>query len=488
MSKRNNTFALLLLTLGALAVHGYHPYAEDAEIYLPGIKKLLHPALYPSGTEFFESHASLTFFPNLIAASVRITHIPFDYAIFIWYLSSIFLLLLACWEFSGVCFDTTRARWGAVALIASLLTLPVAGTALYLMDQYLNPRNLAAFAAVFAVTRVLEKRYARAFAWIVFDAAVHPLMASFAIAFCVVLILMERWRKPAPTLAAMLPFANLFAPPSLAYREAMRFHISHFLLQWQWYEWLGLIAPFAVLIWLGRIARSRNLNNLERVCHAAVVYEFVYFAIALVIAIPQRFEALARLQPLRSLLLVYIFMLMAIGGFVAEYILKDRTWRWLLLLLPLCGGMFAAQRQLFSSTAHIECPRAAPKNQWEQAFLWIRQNTPSDARFAIDPFYMDASGEDRIGFRALAERSRLADANKDSGAVAMFPPLAEEWWEQLQAQKNWQHFTGADFLRLHENYQVGWIVLQTPNALALPCLYRNSAVSVCQIGPEKPST
>lgn len=487
MSKRNNTFALLLLTLGALAVHGYHPYAEDAEIYLPGIKKLLHPALYPSGTEFFESHASLTFFPNLIAASVRITHIPFDYAIFIWYLSSIFLLLLACWEFSGVCFDTTRARWGAVALIASLLTLPVAGTALYLMDQYLNPRNLAAFAAVFAVTRVLEKRYARAFAWIVFDAAVHPLMASFAIAFCVVLILMERWRKPAPALAAMLPFANLFAPPSLAYREAMRFHISHFLLQWQWYEWLGLIAPFAVLIWLGRIARSRNLNNLERVCHAAVVYEFVYFAIALVIAIPQRFEALARLQPLRSLLLVCIFMLMAIGGFVAEYILKDRIWRWL-LFLPLCGGMFAAQRQLFPSTAHIECPRAAPKNQWEQAFLWIRQNTPPDARFAIDPFYMDTSGEDRIGFRALAERSRLADANKDSGAVAMFPPLAEEWWEQLQAQKNWQHFTRADFLRLHENYQVGWIVLQTPNALGLPCLYRNSAVSVCQIGPEKPST
>ena len=99
-------------------MHGYHPYAEDAEIYLPGIKKLLHPALYPTGTEFFESHASLTIFPNLIAASVRLTHIPFDYAIFIWYLASIFLLLRACWEFSGVCFANTRARWGAVALIA----------------------------------------------------------------------------------------------------------------------------------------------------------------------------------------------------------------------------------------------------------------------------------------------------------------------------------------------------------------------------------
>jgi len=483
LSKRNTTFALLLLTLGALAVHGYHPYAEDAEIYLPGIKKLLHPELYPTGTEFFETHASLTLFPNVIAASVRITHIPFDFAIFIWYLASIFLLLLACWEFCGICFVTTRARWAAVALIASLLTLPVAGTALYLMDQYLNPRNLAAFAAVFAVSRVLEKKYAPAAGWIIFAAAVHPLMASFAVAFCAVLILLDKMRKPTIAMAGLLPLANLFVPPSRAYREAMQFHISHFLLQWQWYEWLGLIAPFPILIWFGRIARSRNLKNLERVCHAAVVYGLVYFAIALVIAIPERFETLARLQPLRSLHLLYLFMLMAIGGFIAEYILKSRVWRWLVLFVPICGGMLVAQRELFPATAHIEWPWAAPKNQCEQAFLWIRQNTPTDARFAIDPFYMEIPGEDRIGFRALAERSRLADANKDSGAVAMFPPLAEEWWEEFQAQKNWKNFTRADLLRLREKYGVSWAVLQAPENRGLACPYENRTVAVCRIGP-----
>jgi hypothetical protein len=204
--------------------------------------------------------------------------------------------------------------------------------------------------------------------------------------------------------------------------------------------------------------------------------------IALVIAIPQRFEALARLQPLRSLLLVYIFMLMAIGGLVAEYILKDRQWRWLLLFLPVCVGMFVAQRQLFPSTAHIEWPWAAPKNQWEQAFLWIRQNTPVDATFAINPFYMEAAGEDRIGFRALAERSRLADANKDSGAVAMFPPLAEEWWGQFQPQKDWPHFSDVDFLRLQEKYRVSWVLVQVPAATGLSCPYKNSAVAVCKIG------
>jgi hypothetical protein len=471
----------MLLALAALAIHGYHPYAEDAEIYLPGIEKLLHPQLFPAGSEFFESHAGLTFFPNLIAASVRITHLPFTYALFIWYLGAVFLLLLACWEVSGVCFATTRARLGATALVASLLTLPIAGTALYIMDQYLNPRNLAVFAGVFAVCRVLQAKFLRAGLWLAFAAVVHPLMASFAVVLCLVLLFMDKLQKPAFRMALVFPLSNFFAPPRQAYREAMRFHISHFLLQWQWYEWLGLIGPIAILIWLRRIARKRNLGNLERLCRALVIYELLYFAIALVIAIPERFEALARLQPLRSLLLVYVFMLVAMGGFLAEYILKGKIWRWLLLFLPLCAGMFVAQHELFPASAHIEWPWAAPKNRWAQAFIWIRENTPSGSLFAIDPFYMQIPGEDTIGFRALAQRSRLVDASKDSGAVAMFPPLAEEWWIQFQSQKNWKSLSEEDFRGLQRKYGIGWVVLQEPAMTSFNCPYRNGAVAVCRL-------
>lgn len=464
-------------------VHGYHPYAEDAEIYLPGIERILHPQLFPSGREFFESHAGLTLFPNLIAASVRLTHLPFRYALFFWYLASIFLLLLACRQLTGICFDSERARWGGVVLIASLLTIPVAGTALYIMDQYLNPRNLAAFAGVFAVCAVLEKKYWVAVLWLIFAAAVHPLMASFAVALCFVLFVSDLIWRPAAALVLVSPLTNFFAPPTQAYREAMRFHISHFLPQWQWYEWLGLLAPIAILFWFARVARSRRLRNLERLCNAVVIYELIYFAIALVIAIPQRFEAVARLQPLRSLLLVYVVMLLAMGGFVADYVLKDRFWRWLLLFVPLCAGMFAAQRALFPASAQVEWPGANSKNAWAQAFVWIRDNTPVDAQFAIDPYYMRIPGEDAIGFRALAERSRLADASKDSGAVAMFPPLSEEWWQQLQAQQDWQRFTSADFHRLHDQYGVNWVVLQNNAVSGLECPYRNQQVEVCRLSP-----
>jgi hypothetical protein len=69
--KLKDLFLLTLLTVGALLVHGYHPWAEDAEIYIPGVEKILRPELFPFNSQFFESHAHLTFFPNLIAASVR---------------------------------------------------------------------------------------------------------------------------------------------------------------------------------------------------------------------------------------------------------------------------------------------------------------------------------------------------------------------------------------------------------------------------------
>jgi hypothetical protein len=470
---------LVLLTLGALVVQGYHPYAEDAEIYLPGVEKLLNPSLFPTGTEFFESHASLTLFPHLIAASVRISHLPFNYVLFAWHLASIFLLLLAVWELAGKCFVSMRARWGAAAFIAALLTLPVAGTALYVMDQYINPRNLAAFEGLFAVTRTLEHRYLRAGLWLVFGAVCHPLMAAFAFSYCGLLMVFEKYEPKIPAFALLFPLAQFFAPSTPAYHEAARFHGFHYITNWAWYEWVGILAPVPIFWFLGRVADRRSLVNLARMCRALVIYDLCYFAAALIVSVPKQFEALARIQPLRSLHLLYMLLIIIGGGFLAENVLKDRAWRWLVLFVPLCAGMFTAQRSLFPASAHIEWPWSAPANAWEQAFLWIGDNTPPDVIFAIDPMYIKIPGEDTVGFRALARRSRLADAYKDSGAVSMFPPLGEEWWEQYQAQRNWIKFTRDDFLGLQQRYQVNWFVLQAPDSRGLTCPYRNSAVLVC---------
>jgi hypothetical protein len=143
--------------------------------------------------------------------------------------------------------------------------------------------------------------------------------------------------------------------------------------------------------------------------------------------------------------------------------------------------MLYAQVQLFPASAHVEWPWTASRNQWVQAFQWIRQNTPRDAIFALDPHHMEIPGEDENGFRAIAERSMLADDVKDSGAVTMFPPNAEEWLRETQAQKGWQNFQVADFERLKREFGVNWAVLQQPGVAGLNCPYANTAVKVCHI-------
>jgi len=477
--KAKDLLFLSALTFGALLIHGYHPWAEDAEIYLPGIEKILHPELFPMNAQFFEPHAHATWFPYLIAGSVRVSHLHLETAIFIWQVTSIFLLLLACWHVSGKCFAGMKARWAGVALVAVLLTLPVAGTSLYLMDQYLNPRNLSAFAAIFAIAKVLDEKYVQAALFLVFAGGIHPLMSFFALSFCILLGLIKK--MPLQFFPVLLPFGISFNPPPKAYHQAALTRSYFYLTRWEWYEWLGVIGPLFILWWFSRIARARQWKDMDSLCRALVVYQLAYITLALLLSIPAGFEALARLQPMRSLHLLYILMLLLGGGVLAELILKNRVWRWLALFVPLCAGMFVAQRMLFPASAHIEWPGAVPKNQWVQAFLWIRNNTPADAIFALDPGYMAIPGEDEQGFRAVARRSRTADAIKDSGAVSMFPALSDEWWRQVQAQSGWRNFQLADFQRLQAMYGVSWVVLQPPGLPGFDCRYRNQAVLVCRL-------
>jgi hypothetical protein len=174
-------------------------------------------------------------------------------------------------------------------------------------------------------------------------------------------------------------------------------------------------------------------------------------------------------------------LIVAGGGLIGRYILQRHVLRWLVLFIPLSLGMHIAQHQVFPASAHIEWPSAPPRNQWAQAFEWIRGNTPVDALFALNPAHMELPGEDENGFRARAERSMLADLTKDKGAASMFPPLSVLWAEQIADQRNWKQFDKGDFERLRKKYGISWAVVEQPGVSGLECPYQNSTVKVCRV-------
>lgn len=476
---------LLLLTFGALLVHGYHPYAEDAEIYVSAVVHALHPADYPTGRLFFQAQSKLTLFTSLVTWSARITRLPLPWVLFLWQLASIFLLLYACWKIASKCFPDGFGRWGAVALVAALLTLPVAGTSLYLLDQYFNPRSLSAFAVLFAIDAMLERKHLRAGLWLAFTALMHPLMAVFGITYLLLLYFLRTTAPAWPLFGALLFFPQLsLKKPSAAYLTVLAKRPNLFLFHWQWYEWLGALAPLLFLYWFSRIARSRRRAVFEQLAISMALFGLIYFLGAVVTSIPGSFITLIRFQPMRSLLLVYLFLILFAGGLLGEFVLRNKTLRWLLLFVPLCAGMCYAQLQLFPGNRHVEWPGAAPENPWQQAFLWVRGHTPRDAVFALSPHYMAIPGEDNQGFHAIAERSSLATLGKSVSVAVLFPglPLAKKCLAQVRARRDWRDFHQADFERLKRTYGVTWVVLRrADDPPSMDCPYRNSAVAVCKV-------
>ncbi len=169
---------------------------------------------------------------------------------------------------------------------------------------------------------------------------------------------------------------------------------------------------------------------------AVFLYGVFQLAVAMLILGFPALIRLAPLQPMRFLQLIYVFMALVGGCLLGKYLLKASIWRRAVFLLVFNAGMFATQRLQYSGSEHLELPGRASNNPWLQAFAWIRQNTPTGAYFALDSEYMAAPGEDYHSFRALAERSQLADHIKDTTVVTQIPELAEVWSGRIKPRED----------------------------------------------------
>ena len=60
-----------MLTAAAVLVSGYHYGVEDMAVYLPAIKKLIHPDLYPFDANFFLLYIRVTLFHQAVEMCIR---------------------------------------------------------------------------------------------------------------------------------------------------------------------------------------------------------------------------------------------------------------------------------------------------------------------------------------------------------------------------------------------------------------------------------
>lgn len=487
-----NLSLILAFTLLGFAVMGYHPGIEDDGHYLPAIKCDLNPALYPYDAEFFRVEFQATVFDKWVAGFVHFTGIPVPATALLWQLGSILMIVFACWSIARRLFSEQRAHWAGVALVAAMFTLPVAGTALYLVDQHLHARNVATALILLAVSRILAGRRWQSAPLLLLALLIHPIMAAMGISFCCFLAIalsepVHVWldsRIGASTGSAAVAFTPwhwVFEPQTPLWKKALDTRTYYFLFKWHWYEWLGALAPLFLFWLMWRVALKLGETVLARFALAVFAYGVFQQAVAMLMLASPSLIRFTPLQPMRYLHLVYFFLALIAGCLLGKYVLKASVWRWAAFLLIFNGTMFASQRIEFSSSQHIEWPGRAPSNPWLQAFAWIRTNTPTGAYFALDPRYLAVPGEDYHSFRALAERSQLADAIKDTAVVTQVPELGPVWNRQVVAQQGWNNFRLADFERLKAEFGVDWVLVSYPQPAGLDCHWHNDELTVCEI-------
>jgi hypothetical protein len=504
------------LTFLALLVHGYHPYAEDGGVYLPEIKRLLDPGLFPHGAEFVVGHLRYSLFAPAMAGLVRGSNLSLEMVLLLVQVASFWTTLFAAWLLAARCFESREATGGAVALLAVWITLPIAGTSLMLMDPYVTARSLSTPCVLLALVGALNFMLPRfgteedgeADRWrglalcctgLAGGAMMHPLMAAYGVGAVALIgaVLSERrqvrvWRTIGLGLAAVAMAAGVqlsAAPESEVYQRVVLTRDYWFLSQWHWYELIGVIAPLVILsvVAFGR----RRTGDAARVVLARMAVAAGVTAImvaALFARTGMATHLVARMQPLRMFQVVYIVMALVLGALLGERVLQRRPVRWVLVFAVLAGVMVMAERRTFPASKHLELPEvvagensADRGNAYQQAFAWIDRNTPRDAFFAMDAQYITKPGEDAQSFRAIAGRSVLPDFSKDGGVVTNKPELAAEWLRGQEAQAGLGTEPDARRIAVLRPLGVTWVVLEREAVTAFACAYANEAVKVCRL-------
>jgi hypothetical protein len=245
---------------------------------------------------------------------------------------------------------------------------------------------------------------------------------------------------------------------------------------------MGMIAPLAILAWFWKGKLRGTLPGFQRISFALIPFGLLSIAAGGVLSSSTYLEMFVRLQPLRAFHLITIVFILLFAGVLGEYLGKGRPWAIAALAVSLATGMFIVGRQTCPNSPQIEFPSTTSSNSWVNTLLWVRQNTPTDAVFAVDSRYFKDDSSDLHGFRSISERSALADYYKDSGVVSLFPNLADEWKQMSNATYDLNHFSLARFQILKKQYpDVSWTVIHGPAPMGMSCPYQQQGYSVCHL-------
>jgi hypothetical protein len=164
------TIFALVLTPFALVVHHYKFVNDDQILYIPFLRRIVEPSLYPGDYFFDQAQANISLFEDVFVWPVR--WLGLEWTMLIGYLIAQFAILLCLFTLAR---SLTTRRGAYLAMILFILPVSLGGTFVRTYDNYFNPRTFALPLSLLTLTALWGRKPLAAAILASLQLLLHPL-------------------------------------------------------------------------------------------------------------------------------------------------------------------------------------------------------------------------------------------------------------------------------------------------------------------------
>lgn len=330
------------LTPVALIAHSYKFVNDDQILYIPFLRRVVQPSLYPGDYFFDQPQANISLFEDVVVWPVR--WLGLEWTMLIGYLIAQFAILLCLFALAR---RLISRRAAYLAMILFILPISLGGTFVRTYDNYFNPRTIALPLGLLTLVALWERRALVAASLTSIHLLLHPLsgLHTWLVAF----LMLAWWAHKRQVRGGLLLVAVVLLLAALgllawntggsggfwldpAWQSVLWRRTPYvFLGSWKVYDWISL-GIYLVLGIVGWSSRPRDPRSTQLSLAVLVVVLGTTLSVALGVDL-LGLAPLAQLQLARSWRLVVVLAVIFGADLVFAFYEREGWAGWLVATL-----------------------------------------------------------------------------------------------------------------------------------------------------------
>lgn len=465
------------MVLATANAAGYRFGVSDQAFYIPVVTRALQPGAFPRDAALIDAQGGLMQADELLAAVVRLTHLPLEWL----FLGAYLLSLVLIWTALAAIGRRMHGGTLATLALAAVFTLRhrIPKTSANSFEGYFHPRMLAFAFGALAVAALLRRRAWLASALVVVTFVIHVTTGLWfaGLVGTALVVRSPRWRQWLALgavagglgLAAVLagPFRSRLVIMDETWLRPLAVKDSLFATTWPLWAWAANLGLLGALWWAHRTRRSRGEATPE---DDGLVWGCTALVAFFLVTLPAVWMGLAFFVQLQISRVFWIVDFVA-TIYILAAVASPRGGRRLGVAITAALVAISVGRGIYTLT--VDHPERTlfevriPPSPWHDAMTWLSRQ-PIDVHVLADPGHAWKYGS---SVRVAAGRDVLLEETKDAAVGIYSRDVAVRVLERTAAIGDFPALTADHTKVLAARYGLDYLVTEAD--LALPVAYRN---------------